>query len=219
NTVVDALYMIAKGSFDLKKAGLDPAKENGKMILVTTHRRENFGPPLKNICEALKHLATSHPEELSIVLPVHKNPTVSSAINNALSGISNIQLIKPLEYEPFVHLMKRSYLILTDSGGIQEEAPSLGKPVLVLREVTERPEAVECGAVKVVGMDKENIVKETEKLLYDKEEYEKMAEAVNPYGDGKASERIVGVLLNYFGFTDVLPEEFLADKANLKKVA
>jgi UDP-N-acetylglucosamine 2-epimerase (non-hydrolysing) len=167
----------------------------------------------------LKHLAVSHPEDLNVVLPIHKNPSVSSAINNSLSRISNIQLIKPLEYEPFVHLMKSSYLILTDSGGIQEEAPSLGKPVLVLREVTERPEAVECGAVRIVGMDMDKIVKETEKLLYDRQEYEKMAKAVNPYGDGKASERIVSVLLNYFGFTDSLPKEFNADKRRLERVA
>ena len=218
NTVIDTLHMTLKKRYDSKKIGLNLRSKNKKMILVTTHRRENFGAPLRNICDAVKNIAKAHSEISSIVLPVHKNPIVSDIINETLSDMANIQLIEPLDYEPFVHLMKQAHIVLTDSGGIQEEAPSLGKPVLVLREVTERPEAVEAGTVKIVGTDKEKIIQETEKLLYNKDAYEKMAKAVNPYGDGKAASRVVGKVLHYFGFTDILPDEFSVSNLKHKKV-
>ncbi len=218
NTVIDALYTVARKSFDLKKAGVDIKHGHKKLILATVHRRESFGPPLRGICEALKTLAHEHREIATVILPVHRNPIVSDTVHEILGPSANVQLIEPLDYEPFVHLMKSSYIILTDSGGIQEEAPSLGKPVLVLREETERPEAVMANTVKVVGTNPERILAEVEKLLTDKEEYDKMAKAVNPYGDGKASERILSSLLHYFGFTDVRPVEFDAAKPAIEKV-
>ncbi|MFH0887230.1 MAG: UDP-N-acetylglucosamine 2-epimerase (non-hydrolyzing) [bacterium] len=208
NTVIDALFDVVDREYDLKKIGIveDPKK---KIILVTTHRRESFGTPLKNICEGIAIVASKHSEVTTVVLPVHKNPLVSGTVHDVLGGLSNVQLIEPLDYEPFIHLMKASYIILTDSGGVQEEAPSLGKPVLVLREVTERPEAVEAGAVRIVGTDINKITTEAEKLLTNKAEYDKMSQAINPYGDGKASERIVGAILHYFGFTDRRPADFI----------
>jgi len=164
-------------------------------ILVTAHRRENFGQPLENICLALRELVNRFNDQVRIIYPVHLNPNVWEPVHHLLSSVPNITLIPPLDYLPLVHVMKRSYLILTDSGGIQEEAPGLGKPVLVLREVTERPEAVEAGTVKVVGTEKERIVDEASFLIEQPEEYEKMAKAVNPYGDGRASKRIISALL------------------------
>jgi len=205
NTVIDTLLNVAKKNYEFKQVGLK-VNPGRKIILLTAHRRESFGEPLKRICAAIKEISTTHPE-VEIIVPVHKNPEVKKIVSEILGGLENVQLVEPLEYESFVHLMKASYLILTDSGGIQEEAPSLSKPVLVLREVTERPEAVEAKVVKVVGTRSEAIVEETEKLLADEAEYTKMARGINPYGDGKASERIIGILLHYFGFTDKLPEE------------
>lgn len=207
NSVIDALKSALQMPCDLSKYNIR-IEANKKIILVTTHRRESFGTPMKNICQAIYRLAEKYRDDISIIIPMHKNPLVREVITNTLGNLDVVQLIEPLEYIPFVHLMKLSYLILTDSGGIQEEAPSLGKPVLVLRQVTERPEAVLANTVKVVGTDANNIFKEAEKLLTDKEEYEKMARSLNPYGDGKASERIIGALLKYFGFTDIAPEEF-----------
>jgi len=171
--------------------GLDP--ESADYILVTGHRRENFGQGFLNICEALTEIAQRHPDT-GIVYPVHLNPNVREPVMSILGQIPSIHLIEPLDYLPFVYLMRHSTLILTDSGGIQEEAPSLGKPVLVMRETTERPEAVDAGTVRLVGTDREKIVKETERLLTDPGAYEAMSRAHNPYGDGKASERIVNVL-------------------------
>jgi UDP-N-acetylglucosamine 2-epimerase (non-hydrolysing) len=208
NTVIDALFDVAKKDYDLKKAGIEIKDENKKLILVTVHRRESFGAPLRNVCEALKHIAHDHKDDATIVIPVHKNPVVSGTVREILGGLPNVQLIDPLDYEPFVHLMRSSYLILTDSGGIQEEAPSLGKPVLVLRESTERPEAVNANTVKVVGTDMNTIIEEVERLFKDKAEYNRMSKAINPYGDGKASERIIGGMLHYFGFIDMRPSEF-----------
>jgi UDP-N-acetylglucosamine 2-epimerase len=216
NTVIDALATISRKGFDLKKAGINI--KDKKLILVTVHRRENYGAPLKNICEAIRKIAHKHKEIATVVLPVHKNPVVSGTINEILGSAVNVQLIEPLDYEPFVHTMKHSHIILTDSGGVQEEAPSFGKPVLVLREETERPEAVMANTVKVIGTSTERIVDEVEKLLSNRQEYERMAKAVNPYGDGKASERIIGALLHYFGFIDVKPEEFDVSKASLAKM-
>lgn len=198
NTVIDALLQV-KNRIDLDVClrqnlsaqfpTLDPTK---KMILVTGHRRENFGNGFENICTALKQLAVR--DDVQIVYPVHLNPNVQEPVHRLLSDNPNISLIEPLDYLPFVYLMTRSYLIITDSGGVQEEAPALGKPVLVMREITERPEALEAGTVKLVGTNKETIVHETEQLLDDQKAYEAMAQALNPYGDGMAAQRIVEVL-------------------------
>ena len=195
NTVIDALLDIAGRKFDLKGTVLEniPFAER-KVILVTAHRRENFGQPLINICQAIKEIAMRY-SDVCIVYPVHLNPNVKEQVYSILGGIENVLLTEPLDYEPFVQLMKRSYLVLTDSGGLQEEAPSLGKPVLVLREVTERPEAVEAGAARIVGTRTEEIIAMTIQLLEGKGGYERMSKAVNPYGDGRASERIVARLL------------------------
>lgn len=198
NTVIDALLDVADRKFDLSKAGIKISNDQ-RIVLVTTHRRESFGAPLNAICNAIKEVAKAHQKDVRVVIPVHKNPVVRKAVKEVLGGVKNVQLIEPLEYEPFVHLMKASYLILTDSGGVQEEAPSLGKPVLILREVTERPEGVAAGVAKLVGVKSDKIKFETEKLLENKVEYEKMACSKNPYGDGKASERIIGALLHHFG--------------------
>ena len=164
-----------------------------KFILVTGHRRENFGDGFLNICDALKNIAQNNPE-IDIVYPLHLNPNVQKPVREILSNLSNVYLIDPLEYEKFVYLMSKSFFIITDSGGIQEEAPSLGKPVLVTRDTTERPEALQSGAVKLVGTNKNIIIKEAQNLILQKDEFEKMSKANNPYGDGKASERILEFL-------------------------
>ncbi|RMD65829.1 UDP-N-acetylglucosamine 2-epimerase (non-hydrolyzing), partial [Candidatus Parcubacteria bacterium] len=163
--------------------------EKKRLILVTGHRRENFGKGFENICQALSQIAMH--SDVQIVYPVHLNPNVQGPVHRILNACSNIHLIGPQDYLPFVYLMTRAHLILTDSGGIQEEAPSLGKPVLVMREVTERPEAVEAGTVKLVGTDREAIVGETMRLLDDEDEYQRMSRAYNPYGDGRAAQRII----------------------------
>lgn len=204
NTVIDALlYVVDKieKQPELKEKIKNrirdqyPLESSRKIILVTGHRRENFGEGFINICEGLKQIAVNNPQ-VDIVYPVHLNPNVQQPVNEILSNIENIYLIDPLQYEEFVYLMSQSYFIVTDSGGIQEEAPSLGKPVLVMRETTERPEAVDAGTVKLVGCDKLTLVKEAEKLLHKQNEYEIMSHAHNPYGDGKASQRIVEFFLN-----------------------
>jgi UDP-N-acetylglucosamine 2-epimerase (non-hydrolysing) len=166
-----------------------------RFILVTAHRRENFGQPLIDICTALRKLVDIYGDSIHIVYPVHLNPNVQEPVHRLLGDVKNITLLTPLDYLPLVHVLKRSYMVLTDSGGIQEEAPGLGKPVLVLRRVTERPEGVEAGTVRLVGTDVDKIVSQTCLLMDDAQEYEKMARAVNPYGDGRASERIVKALL------------------------
>jgi UDP-N-acetylglucosamine 2-epimerase (non-hydrolysing) len=163
------------------------------LILVTAHRRENLGEPLESICFALKDIVQANPE-VRVIYPVHLNPHVQELVKRILKDNQRIHLLSPVDYESFVWLMNQSYLVLTDSGGIQEEAPSLGKPVLVLRQVTERPEAVETGTVRVVGLDRDKIVKEAQRLLDDQALYEKMSKAANPYGDGKAAKRIVEIL-------------------------
>lgn len=210
NPVIDALYWIAELPLSLtarkvlQQLGLEENTELGEkgvnlhtplLILVTAHRRENFGRPLENICLALRDIVMCSDGQVRIVYPVHLNPNVWEPVHRLLEGVPNIVLTPPLDYLSLVHLMKRSYLVLTDSGGIQEEAPGLGKPVLVLREVTERPEAVEAGTVRVVGTDRERIVAETFRLLEDKNLYHKMARAINPYGDGRAAYRITAALL------------------------
>jgi len=207
NTVIDALFKVSQRPYDLAATGIkiDPKK---KLLTVTAHRRELFGQPIKDVCAAIKRLAEQFSSEIYFVIPVHKNPQVREVIQTTLGNSANIQLIEPLDYEPFIHLMKASYLILTDSGGVQEEAPSLGKPVLVMREKTERPEAIEAGTVKLVGISEENIYQETVRLLTDEQAYRQMTQAVNPYGDGQAAERTVGFILHYFGLSDRKPEEF-----------
>jgi UDP-N-acetylglucosamine 2-epimerase (non-hydrolysing) len=176
---------------------LDPeAISDRRFILVTAHRRENFGQPLINICNALLKLAEIFGDKVQIVYPVHLNPNVQEPVYRLLGKARNIILTSPLDYLPLVQVLRRSHLVLTDSGGIQEEAPGLGKPVFVMRSVTERPEGVEAGTVRVVGTDVERIVTEASRLLNDEIEYQKMARAVNPYGDGQASERIVKAVMS-----------------------
>jgi len=209
NTVIDALLQVTQKKFDLGKTGIKLDKKK-KMVLVTAHRRESFGAPIRQICAALRRLAQDFHSEAEFVIPVHRNPQVQDVINELLGGVDNVTLTEPLDYEPFVHLMKAAYLILSDSGGVQEEAPSLGKPVLVLREKTERPEAVLAGTVKLVGMDEQKIYDEAARLLTDQAEYDRMSRAINPYGDGQASGRIVASILHYFGALDRRPEEFSA---------
>ena len=197
NTAIDALFLTlnlierSKNNFERSYFGfLNP---NKKIILVTTHRRENFGEPLFNICSALKEIVRKF-DNVEVVFPVHPNPNVKDTVYSLLSKENGIKLIPPLEYPYFTWLMKKAYIILTDSGGIQEEAPSLGKPVLVLRNVTERVEGIEAGTAKLVGTDKNKILEAVEELLLDREAYDKMSKAVNPYGDGKASFRIYKIL-------------------------
>lgn len=201
NTIIDSL-LFAKDKVDsFSKEVTDPLirnifeKQHPRIILVTGHRRENFGVGFINICKALKEVAQKHPE-VEIVYPVHLNPKVQKPVNEVLKGISNVHLIKPLSYPDFVYAMKQSFFLLTDSGGVQEEAPSLGKPVLVMRNTTERPEAIEAGTAKLVGADYDKIRNGIESLLTDKNEYGKMAKAHNPYGDGKAVGRIIEKLIN-----------------------
>ena len=201
NTVIDALFL-ALGKIKknkklqqeiFKKFSFPLSVIDSKFILITGHRRENFGNGFINICESIRELAIKYPE-INFIYPVHLNPNVQKPVNKILSNVSNIYLIEPLDYLPFVYLMSKSYLILTDSGGIQEEAPSLGKPVLVMRDTTERPEAVKAGTVKLVGTNKEKIIDEVSKLIEKKEEYKKMSQAYNPYGDGKSSKKIINFL-------------------------
>ena len=198
NTVVDALHITIdkiKTDLNLEQNIIKKILESGykikaPIILITGHRRENFGEGFLNICNAIKEIAKKH-TDFDIVYPVHLNPNVKEPINNILSGIKNVYLIEPINYELFVYLMSKAYLILTDSGGIQEEAPSLGKPVLLMRDTTERPEAVEAGTVKLVGTNKKTIISEVSKLINDKNYYISMSQANNPYGDGRACIRIV----------------------------
>ena len=222
NTVIDALRWVvgrppsAAAHRVLKRAGLQDVRprlaeyespnaqragawvdpDSAKHILVTAHRRENFGKPLDNICKALIQIVQRNPQ-VSITYPVHPNPQVLQPVQCALGNVRNIHLVDPMEYEPFMHLMARSHLVMTDSGGIQEEAPALGVPVLVLRNETERPEAVEAGAVKVVGTDVEKVVAQAEQLFNCEDEYYRMARAISPYGDGHSAQRIVDLLCQY----------------------
>jgi UDP-N-acetylglucosamine 2-epimerase (non-hydrolysing) len=196
NTVIDSLLGIAATDINVRNSPLENIPfDKKKVILVTAHRRESFGQLLINICNAIKEVALRYSSSVHIVYPVHPNPSVQKTVYSILKGIINISLIEPLDYKYFVHLMRHSYLILTDSGGLQEEAPSLGKPVLVLRKVTERPEAVEAGTAEVVGTQSKTIVDATVALLENKGKYERMVQTINPYGDGNASKRIVERLL------------------------
>jgi len=203
NTVIDALFYVLdkiEKNQELKNSIISNINtqykidNSRKIILVTGHRRENFGQKFINICESLKTIALNN-RDVDIVYPVHLNPNVQKPVKEILSGISNVYLIEPLQYEQFIYLMSKSYFLITDSGGVQEEAPSLGKPVLVLRDTTERPEALKAGTVKLVGTNRDIIVKEAQSLLDNYAIYEKMSKAHNPYGDGNASKRIVEFIM------------------------
>ena len=181
--------------------------ENKRVVLVTAHRRENLGEPLINICNAIRKLADAH-NDIEIIYPVHLNPAVRETVFKVLGGHDRIHLIDPIDVDELHNLMKRCYLVMTDSGGLQEEAPALGKPVLVLRMETERPEAIAAGTAKLAGCDEKTIFDMANTLLTDKSAYDEMAHAANPYGDGTASERIVNCLLHYFGYTNERPADF-----------
>jgi UDP-N-acetylglucosamine 2-epimerase (non-hydrolysing) len=193
NTVIDALHLAVEKVCPLSECGLDKIDPKKKIVLLTCHRRENWGEPMKQIFSAVAALNKRHPE-IEIIFPVHKNPRVRDIANRYLAGQKGIHLIEPLDYLPFSTLMNKSYLVMTDSGGIQEEAPALGKPVLVLRDTTERPEAVAAGTVRLAGTNKEDIIAEAEALLNSEKNYEAMARKKNPYGDGTASYKIVEIL-------------------------
>jgi len=211
NPVIDALQAVVKMPptpevlelfkhigipYDYTRAKSSNSSSPTRLILVTAHRRENFGQPLENICSALKDLAQTYGDGIRIVYPVHLNPNVQVPVHRMLGDLSNITLLEPLDYLPMVHLMKHASIVLTDSGGLQEEAPALGVPVLVMRAVTERPEGVSAGTVKLVGTDREQIISQTCNLLDNPAAYTAMAQAINPYGDGKAASRIVNAILN-----------------------
>lgn len=207
NTVIDALMTTVAGDYDFGDDLKDVDFHNHRVILLTTHRRENLGEPMRHIYKALRRIIEEIPDT-EIVFPVHRNPLVRKVVEEELAGVDRIHLIDPMEYEPFANLMSLSSLVLTDSGGIQEEAPSLGKPVLVLRNTTERPEAVEAGTVRLIGTDKDVVYAETKRLLTDQDAYDAMSNAVNPYGDGKASQRIVQAILHAFAGEEAVPADF-----------
>jgi len=202
NTVIDALFLVlrreSRSKSQLVFSDFGLSTDDSRLILVTGHRRESFGKGFEDICQGLKLIAERNPD-IQIVYPVHMNPNVRKPVYRILGGVENMHLIEPLNYADFVFLMKRAYLVLTDSGGIQEEGPSLGKPILVMREKTERPEAIEAGTAKLVGTGSERIFTEAQRLLDNADEYNKMAHAVNPFGDGKAAERIVAILKEHMG--------------------
>lgn len=200
NTVIDALLDVSARPFTLAGSPLEGiAFDSKRVVLVTAHRRESFGGPFESICKGLAELARKYADDIEMVYPVHRNPNVRAVVNQYLADIPNVRLIDPLDYLPLVQLMKRAYLVLTDSGGLQEEAPSLGKPVLVLRKVTERQEGVEAGTLKLVGMDAADIVREASRLLDDEAAYRAMATRANPYGNGTASIQIVQKILAELG--------------------
>ncbi len=208
NTVIDALLAVVQKNYVFHDPVLDAVDYDEKRVLVvTTHRRENLGQPLRNVYQALRAVVAEF-QEVEVVFPVHKNPKVRKVVESVLGGLPRVHLVNPLEYAPFINLINRAYLVLTDSGGLQEEAPALGKPVLVLRGTTERPEAVQAGTVRMVGTGREAVFKACKTLLQDNAEYTKMANAVNPYGDGRACARIVAGLKYFFGLNGSKPREF-----------
>ncbi len=208
NTVIDALFLMVKENYIFRETSLKDKKIfKKKIILVTMHRRENWGEPLKKTCRAINKIIDKH-SDVSVIFPLHKNPEIRSNVKKILQNRKNILLLDTLDYDDMINLMSKSYIILTDSGGIQEEAPSLGKPVLVLRDETERPEAVEAGVVKLIGTDEERIFSEIDLVLNSREKYMEMSKSINPYGDGKASERIVKKILYNFNLIDQSPDEF-----------
>lgn len=197
NTVIDALLSIAAREHTFEDPAIRAAAESGRMILLTAHRRENWGEPMRDICLAVKEIVKRN-SDVTVVFPMHKNPIVRDTVVPELQATQRVILTEPPDYVPFVHLMKASYLILTDSGGVQEEAPSLGKPVLVLRKTTERPEGVDAGNARLVGTDFDTIVREADRLLGDRSAYEAMVRAQSPYGDGHAAERIWEIIRSRF---------------------
>ena len=210
NTVIDALHKTVDDDFQFEDEVLQGIDfKNKRIVLLTTHRRENLGEPMRHVYRAMRRLVDEF-EDVEIVFPVHKNPKVREVVQEELGGLAKVHLIDPLDYEPFANLMHRSHLILTDSGGVQEEAPALGKPVLVLRDTTERPESVAAGTVKLIGTDEKVVYDEAKLLLTDRDEYSRMSEACNPYGDGKASQRIIQAILYHYGLDDEKPEAFVA---------
>lgn len=208
NTVIDALQTTVKADYRFTDSGLQKALAVGKrLILVTTHRRENLGEPMRHVYQALRKVLENHPD-VEAIFPVHKNPKVREIVDEELGKLAQVHLIEPLDYEPFANLMAKVDIVLTDSGGIQEEAPALGKPVLVLRDTTERPEAVDAGTVKLVGTAYDDVLRETSLLLDDSKYYQSMAEAANPYGDGRACERIIRKILHENGYDIKILSEF-----------
>lgn len=211
NTVIDALKTTVKADYQFTDTALNEVFASGKrLILMTTHRRENLGEPMRNVYLALKTVLEAHPD-VEAIFPVHKNPKVRDIVNEVLGNLEQVHLIEPMDYEPFANLMAKVDIVLTDSGGIQEEAPALGKPVLVLRDTTERPEAVEAGTVKLVGTAYSDVLREATRLLDEPEYYRSMAEAANPYGDGRACERIIKAILADKGY----PIEKISEFANI----
>ncbi len=197
NTVIDALFMIVDPEYRFPEPPLSEIDfKNRRVLLLTSHRRENFGEPMSDIFSACRFLVEQN-SDVELVYPVHPNPNVRMTAQTILANVPRVHLIEPMEYRPFVQLMNKCYLILTDSGGVQEEAPSLGKPVLVLRTTTERPEAIEAGTGKLVGTNKQRIIEEAQRLLLNPDEYKSMATKANPYGDGKSAARIVDIILQH----------------------
>ena len=209
NTVIDALNTTVRKEFSFTTDELNRLDcSSKKLLLITCHRRENYGEPMEQIMSALRQLAETYRDQVELVYPVHLSPVVQEAAHRHLDGLPNVHLVAPLPADEMHNLMERSYLVLTDSGGLQEEAPALGKPVLVLRRETERPEAVEAGTVRIAGTRREDIVAMAAELLESPAAYETMARAVNPYGDGRACERIADAILYHFGRSDRPPETF-----------
>ena len=212
NTVIDALNTTVKDNFTFPYGQIQKAIDSGnKLILMTTHRRENLGEPMRHVYMALKEVLETHPM-VEAIFPMHKNPQVRKVAEEILGHLDRVHLIEPMDYEPFTNLMAKVDIVLTDSGGIQEEAPALGKPVLVLRDTTERPEAVTAGTVRLVGTNKDLVQQETIKLLEDEKYYRSMSDACNPYGDGRAAERIIKIILNYYGYPIENISEFFDKK-------
>lgn len=208
NTVIDALLATVRQGYKFTDPVLSKIDYGRRrVLLVTTHRRENLGEPMREIYQALREVVTFY-QDVEVIFPVHKNPLVRDVVKEELGGLKRVHLIDPLEYQPFVNLIGCSYLVLSDSGGLQEEAPALGKPVLVLRNTTERPEAVTAGTVRLVGAAREDVASETRRLLDDRGFYSKMANAINPYGDGCASQRILQAIKFKFGISQRAVEEF-----------
>ena len=210
NTVIDSLLLMIKGNYIFREPLLKDKKIfEKKIILVTMHRRENWGEPLRKTCRAINKIIDDHPD-VSVIFPLHKNPETRRNVKEILQNKKDILLLDTLDYDDMINLMSKSYIMLTDSGGIQEEGPSLGKPVLVLRDETERPEAIEAGVVKLIGTNEERVYSEVDTLLNRRDKYIEMSKNINPYGDGKASERIVKKILYDFNLIDQSPDEFKA---------
>jgi UDP-N-acetylglucosamine 2-epimerase (non-hydrolysing) len=210
NTVIDSLFLMIKENYIFREPLLKNKKMfDKKIILVTMHRRENWGEPLRKTCKVINKIIDEHPD-VSVIFPLHKNPEIRKNVKEILQNKKDILLLDTLDYDDMINLMSKSYIILTDSGGIQEEGPSLGKPVLVLRDETERPEAVEAGVVKLIGTNEERIYREVVTLLDRRDKYIEMSKNINPYGDGKASERIVKKILYNFNLIDQSSNEFKA---------